>query len=277
MGVKMNKAFIFTMDAVMALVPIFIITASVSQISGMDSLVAHGSLLSGEKIAQGTLEIMGAREETEETNLTLLNNTLLDLIPYYYNFAYEVEFNGSTILNVTKGNVSSARDVMVARRLDYIKLYSLLGIVSDVSHGGSPSSSELCPRNGNQPPIYESTFDIDVGDLSVFDYWVEGSAPDAGVRAWYYVTNTSMDCASLQGGALWTSFMVSSETSAKVQVDGILEDGKTNYLYLRIAANPNREGDFYVIKAPQDTDQSLVNYQNAIKRNFAWVSLKVWR
>ena len=69
MGVKMNKAFIFTMDAVLALIPIFIITASISQISGAGSLAFHGSILSSGKIAHGTLEVMGVREETEETKI----------------------------------------------------------------------------------------------------------------------------------------------------------------------------------------------------------------
>ena len=54
-GNRMNKAFIFTMDAVLTLIPIFIITGSLSQIIGVDSLMSHGLLLSDEKIAQSTL------------------------------------------------------------------------------------------------------------------------------------------------------------------------------------------------------------------------------
>lgn len=272
----MNRAFIFTMDAVMALVPIFIITASISQISGVDSLTSHGFLLSSEKVAQSTLEVMSIREETEETNVTLLNLTLEELIPSYYNYAYELEFNGSTVLNITKGNVSNARNVMVARRLDYIKLYSLLGIVSDVSHGGSPVSAELCPRDGNKPPIYETTFEVESGDLAAFDYWLEGRAPDKGVSVKYYITNESTTCDDLRGG-VWTTFMSANEYSAKIQIDDELQEGVTNYLYLKIAANPNRGGDFYVIKAPLGTDEFLITYENAVKRNFAWVTLKVWR
>ena len=271
----MNRAFIFTMDAVMALVPIFIITASVSHISSIDSLAAHGFLLDSEKIAQSTLEVMIVREETEETNVTLLNMTLEELIPYYYNYSYELEYNGSAILNVTKGNSSQARDVMVARRLDYIKLYALLGIVSEVSHGGSPVSAELCPRNGMQPPIYETYFDVEAGETSTFDYWLEGSAPDKGVRAWYYLPNEST-CDDLRGGT-WTSLLASNEESTKIQIDASLQEGVTNYLYIKIAANPNRNGDFYIIKAPQGTDETLINYDNAVRRNFAWVTLKVWR
>ena len=272
----MNKAFIFTMDAVMALIPIFIITASMSQISSMDSLVSHGSLLNNEKIAQSTLEIMSIRKETEETNTTDLNNTLEELLPDYLNYVYELEYNGTTILNVTKGNVSTARNVMVARRFDYIKLYALLGIVSEVSHGGSPVSGELCPRDGMQPPVYETYFDVDAGDITAFDFWLEGSAPDKGVRAWYYISNQSTGCADLRGG-IWTFFMVSNDELAKIQVDGELEEGTTNYLYIKIAANPNREGNFYVIKAPQGTDNSLISYDNAVRRNFAWITLKVWQ
>lgn len=274
----MNKAFIFTMDAVMALVPIFIITASMSQIGGMDSLASHGFLLSSEKVAQSTLEVMSIRGETEETNLTLLNLTLEELIPDYYNYTYEMEFNGSTVLNITKGNVSNARNVMVARRLGYIKLYALLGIISEVSHGGSPMSAELCPRDGNKPPIYETTFDVESGELAVFDYWLEGDAPDKGVQAWYYITTNESACDDLRGG-VWTNFMSSSEYSAKIQLDSdsMLQEGVTNYLYLKIAANPNREGNFYIIKAPEGTDESMIIYENAVRRNFAWATLKVWR
>lgn len=276
MGVKMNKAFIFTMDAVMALVPIFIITASMSQIGGVDSLASHGFLLSSEKVAQSTLEVMSIRGETEETNLTLLNLTLEELIPDYYNYTYEMEFNGSTVLNITKGNVSNARNVMVARRLDYIKLYALLGIVSDVSHGGSPSSAELCPRDGNKPPIYETYFDIESGELAVFDYWLEGDAPDGGVRAWYYITTNESECSDLRGG-VWTNFMQPSDDIKKIQIDSMLQEGTRNYLYLKIAAKLEAEANFYIIKAPEGTDESMIIYENAVRRNFAWVTLKVWR
>jgi hypothetical protein len=272
----MSRAFIFTMDAVLALIPIFIITASISQISGAGSLAFHGSMLSSGKIAHGTLEVMSVREETEETNLTLLNSTLEELIPSYYNYTYELEYNGSVVLNVTKGNISQARDVAVARRLDYIKLYALLGIVSEVSHGGSPISAELCPRNGMQPPIYETSFDVEIGELSIFDYWVEGSAPNKGVRAWYYITNESKDCTFLRGG-VWTSFMNSNDISAKIQIDSAVQEGVTNYLYLRLAANPNREGNFYIIRAPDGTGEDLIIYENAVRRNFAWITLKVWK
>jgi hypothetical protein len=264
------------MDAVLALIPIFIITASISQISGADSLAFHGSILSSGKIAQSTLEVMSVRKETEETNLTVLNATLEELIPDYYSYTYELEYNGSVIVNITKGNLSQARDVVVARRLDYIKLYALLGIVSEVSHGGSPASAELCPREGNKPPIYETYFDVGSGDLSIFDYWVEGRAPDKGVRVWYYIANESKDCTFLQGG-IWDDFMSANDYGAKVQIDSMLQEGVTNYLYLKIAANPNREGNFYIIRSPDGTGDSLITYENAVRRTFAWISLKVWK
>ncbi|MEE8401229.1 MAG: hypothetical protein V3R86_03660 [Candidatus Hydrothermarchaeaceae archaeon] len=272
----MNKAFIFTMDAVLALIPIFIITAGISQIGGTDTLASHGFLLGAEKMAHGTLEVMSVRKDTERTNSTMINLTLQELIPDYYKYHYELEYNGSSIVNVSSGNYSLARDVVVARRLDYVKLYALLGVVWAVSHGGSPVSVEKCPRNGNKPPIYESYFTVEIGELSTFDYWIEGQALESGVRAWYYLTNESKDCSDLQGGGIYTQFMDAGDFSAKVQVDSELQEGVTNYLYLKIAANPQKNSNYYLIKAPMDTDSTVITYENAVKRTFAWATLRVW-
>ncbi len=277
------RAFVFTIDAVLAMIPVFIILASVSQISGAGSLFFQSYVLGSERIAQDALEVIMQRGDLEELNQTKINSTLHSLVPSQYNFSFELEYNGSVIINSTRGSVSAAKEVASARRLVLLKLYKLLGIVAEVSHSGSTLAEELCPRQGNKPPIYSTSFTIDPGDLAAFDYWIEGRAPEKGVTAWYYISNSSLDCDALQGSTDWEQFLSANEYSAKKQLPeypaepsrgGRLMEG-TNYLYIKVAANPNRYGSFYVIKAPANTASSLISYENAIKRDFAWATLKV--
>jgi|Deesub1362A_J573_1020465.scaffolds.fasta_scaffold00105_99 hypothetical protein len=272
----MNRAFIFTMDAVLALIPVFIIVAAVSQIGGSETLHSWG-LIREERVAQDVLEVMIARKNTEETNESVVTQVLQTLVPSYYNYSYQLEYNGSILVNVTHGNLSAAKDISVAKRLDFIKLYKLLGVIAQVSHSGSSVAEELCPRNGNNPPIYESSFYIASGDFDKFNYYLEGIAEDAGVRAWYAIYSSQQTCDDLRGGS-WTSFMTAADTYAKVQLDeSLLIEGQDNYVYIKVSANPKREGSFYVIRAPSNIGQDLVTYSNAIKRQFAWVTLKIWR
>jgi hypothetical protein len=279
-----DEGFIFTMDASLALIAVFVITATVSQITSTHSSTAQSHILPTERVAQDVLEVIVSRLDYEELNTTKLYDTLEALVPSRYNYSYVVEYKGNVTFNVSRGSLENARDVMVAKRLLMIKIYSLLGIVAEVSHGGSPETAEECEQKGARPPIYLSTFQVETGDLEMFDFWIEGRAEDGGVNARYYISNQTYTCQQLQGATVnWQLFMQAADTSVKVQLPeyptcpskgGCVREG-TNYLYLRIEANPNRSGDFYVIKSPEDTDSALISLENARKRDFAWAILKV--
>ncbi|MFQ6136816.1 MAG: hypothetical protein ACE5PM_06520 [Candidatus Hydrothermarchaeales archaeon] len=274
----MNKrAFIFTMDAVLALIPIFVAMASVSQITAGGNLFLQGYGMDAGRIAHDTLETMSVQGDIEEPNVNIVNATLEKLIPDRYNYTYDLIFQGSSVLNLSKGNISEASNIVVARRLELVKFFRLEGYMPEVSHGGSEEVEELCPRQGNKPPIYEVSFFVDTDYTTMFSYWVNGEAPDKGVRAWYVVFTESKDCSDLRGGGVgWEDFMEAKDYFASEEITDEMTEGVTNFVYLRLAANPNVESYISVIRAPTGVDESLVTYDNAVKRDFAWAILKLW-
>ncbi len=272
----MNKrAFIFTLDATLTLIPVFVALASVSYMPVGGHLFLQGFGMDAGRIAYDSLEIMSVQGDLEEPNVNIVNVTLDKLIPARYNYTYDLIFQNNSVLNITKGNISDASNIAVARRLELVKFFKLVGYVPEVSHGGSEEVEELCPRQGTKPPIYEVSFFVDTGYTTTFSYWINGEAPSKGVRVWYAISTESKDCDDLRGGS-WEVFMTSSDYSAKLDITDQMTEGVTNYVYLRLAANPNRESDISVIRAPADVDESLITYENAVKRDFAWVELKLW-
>jgi len=112
----MSRAFIFTMDAVLALIPVFILMGSVSILSGGEAIHLQAQTMdlshwTGDALAvlekQGTLDDLGrmfanytklkkdgdsAWQDERDNLLTLVNTTLSPMIPEY--LGYGVDFWG---------------------------------------------------------------------------------------------------------------------------------------------------------------------------------------
>lgn len=271
------RAFIFTMDAIMALVPIFIIIAGISQISGAESLVLQGYILGSERIAQDTLEVMDATDDIESLDRTEVNGTLETLIPGYLNYTYEMEYNQSTILNVTKGNISAAQDIMIAKRVSVVRIFNVSGEMLDVSHFGS-NATEPCYGEAGNPRVYNVSFFVASDDLSTFDYWIRAEWISGTVTSKYGIAPIeNVECTDV--GVTKPSNNLDPLNSPGDSVQGKINDklneSQTNTVFVRIAANG--EANFFIIKAPKDVDQSLITGENAKRKQLVTVTLKVWR
>ncbi|MDI6654535.1 MAG: hypothetical protein QME59_01445 [Candidatus Hydrothermarchaeota archaeon] len=117
----MNKGFIFTMDAVLALIPIFIVLASVSALSSGTGLFLQSYILGGERIAQDVLATLDYSGAVERANITELNETLEKLIPSYFSYSYTAaNLNSTEKFSITCGNIANTTDVMIAKRVGIV-------------------------------------------------------------------------------------------------------------------------------------------------------------
>ena len=275
----MNKAFIFTMDAILALIPIFIVLATVSQLSSEEGLFLQTHVLGSERIAHDTLETMGITKKIESLNKTELNETLNSLIPAYFNYSYEVEYNGSILFNITGGDLSGAGDIMAAKRLALVKIIEISGDpLIDIGRGviGAEPYCSGPGRGWGKPPIYEASFYVSLDDLETYDYWLVGIRDDSSGEAAYKIYPSQQTCPDLQADIdEFTEVFTVTELIAKVIINGELTEGTTNYLYIRITGDPGVFMDFYVIKAPQDTAQDAITPERAKLKDIVLVTLKV--
>ncbi|MEK6978313.1 MAG: hypothetical protein AABX40_07980, partial [Candidatus Hydrothermarchaeota archaeon] len=110
----MSKGFIFTMDAVLALIPLFLALGAISHIGGGGSLYLQQGILGKERMAHDTLRIMEIRGDTRSTNVTDLNTTLQWIVPSYLDYSYLVEDpeTGVMAVNLARGAPSSTTDII---------------------------------------------------------------------------------------------------------------------------------------------------------------------
>lgn len=113
-----RRAFIFTMDAILALIPLFVVLATISQLSSDPVLRLQSGVLGKERVAQDVLATMDYLNLIDSTNTSAVNETLSKLVPSYllYNYTSST-LDGGTRFSVASGNVSGAEDVVVAKRI----------------------------------------------------------------------------------------------------------------------------------------------------------------
>lgn len=272
----MSKAFIFTMDAVLALIPLFIILAAISQLSGGTSLFLQSSILGGERIAQDTLEVMRITGDLESLNQSRLNQTLRSLIPSYYNYSYEVNSTSGILFTIANGTLVGD-NIVVARRLALVEIEEILGDpLITIGHSGSPTTEACCTQPSKN--IWGTNFYVEDGDLNVYDYWLVGVRNSTGVTASYAITDEApepyccgIDLDEFSGNNIWTG----NELVRKIQIDGELDEEETNYVFIRTTASPSVYADYYVIRVPAGTDSSEVTPESAKLKDAVWVTLKL--
>lgn len=278
-----EKAFIFTMDAVLALIPVFILLAAVSQISGVESLMLHGFILGSERTTQDTLESMRDRGYFKDLNETKLAERLDGLLPDYLSYTFEIEYNDTVLLDTGSGNISNARDVVVANRIILINVESIESSAVSVAHGGSAVTNPCCEGAGGgggwgPPKTYNMSFFVD--DIDAWDYWLVGETnDDTGVNAKYYITQTAPDpfCCGISSSDFSQNIWTSGELTEKIQIDDDLVEGTTNYVFIKNSGKPTAWSDYYVIRVPSNMSSSEISSENATRKDFAWAVLKVWR
>jgi hypothetical protein len=116
-----RRAFIFTMDAILALIPVFVVLASISQLSSDPVLRLQSGILGKERVAQDVLATMEYLNLIDSTNSTAVNETLKKLIPDYLSYNYtSTSFDGGVRFTLASGNISGADDIVVAKRVGTI-------------------------------------------------------------------------------------------------------------------------------------------------------------
>jgi hypothetical protein len=114
-----SRAFIFTLDAVLALVPVMILVGSLSTLTAAPSLYLQGHVLGTERVAQDLLRTLELTGDIRSLNATDLNTTLYDIVPDRLNFSYQVEDLDSedVLINITRGESTNTSTILVTRRV----------------------------------------------------------------------------------------------------------------------------------------------------------------
>jgi hypothetical protein len=274
-----RKAFIFTMDAILALIPLFIILATVSQLSSEGSLSLQSRILGGERIAHDVLEVMRITGDLESLNQSRLNETLASLIPGYFNYTYEVEYNGSVLFTIANGSLSKATDIMVAKRLALIEIDVILSQMLQIFHPGTGTDYCNTEKGPGEPPVYNASFYVTEEDLNTYDYWLLIERSDSTqpvVR--YEFFDEPEDCDELLPENIVPPATIQEDSTwiNRIKVNSYLDDDSWNYLYVRVSGNVNQYVDVYLIRVPQGTAESEITSESAKLKDFVWVTLRVW-
>jgi hypothetical protein len=302
-----NKGFIFTMDAILAIIPVFIILASVSSVSYSDSLFGQVFMPGGERVANDVLKTLDLKEELTGLNCTGLNTSLTNYIPPDYHFDFEISYNStptgtkSLLCNSSSGSISAAKDIAAARRITDASFFKILEEFLGLSHFARDKTQPCCQNPGALGPgvgqsEYNGSFFITAGEKSLFTFWILGVPNPLGtcknekVPSWIgmdpYHNTTSVKsysrCApKCTGGKGGMESMEDLSDGAFVMqfgvdlVDMITEDA-TNVVYVWVEGNPKCVGDFFIIRAPLDVDSSDITLENVLLRTWVLAKLEVW-
>jgi hypothetical protein len=307
-GVMENKGFIFTMDAILAIIPVFIILASISSVSYSDSLFGQVFMPGGERVANDVLKTLDLKEELTDLNCASLNNSLTNYIPKDYYFDFEIEYNststpGTSILcNSSSGDMSTAKDIAAARRITDASFFDILAEFIGLSHFARDKTEPCCQNPGSLGPgvgqaEYNGSFHIAAGEKALYTFWILGAlnplatCKNEKVPGWigidpYHNTTDPKGfnrcepkCASKGGmeslGDLPFVCQIGGIIGSCI-TDDILTEDATNVAYIWVEGNPKCVGDFFIIRAPIDVDESDITLENVLLRTWVLAKLEVW-
>jgi len=289
-----KAAFLFTMDAVLALIPVFIILATVSQINPISaSLDLQSRVLDKEKRANDILESLYYAGLFEEENISYIEEVLEEVVTPHYNYSYTVEYNNSVIINFSRGNISRARDVALAKKTVSIYVEKIVGqirAISRTSKAAEPCYQTSVKGRGIGGQVF--TFSFNTSELSIYDYWFVAELDEDAQGQPHKVMTLTQNISCEDAYNLITSW------GTKIcQNDWIIEgeickkqfpfDGNpvnssdwdsftTYYTYIRLSGIPPAEASFYVIEAPKETEEDAIAPETAAKKKQVIITLKLW-
>jgi hypothetical protein len=275
-----NKAFIFTMDAILAIIPVFIVLASVSSVSYSSNLFGQSFIIGGERISNDVLKTLDLKGELNETNTTIVNETFSFLIPQEYNFRNRLIFNETIIVNVSRADIANASDIVTARRITNVHFFSILGSMLGISHFGSEITLPCC--NGSGAGIgarKEYTTNFTATDIADYTYWLVSvlEEGDIGGGAAPY----SMAIEPFEGGGYSQCacsgapppVQINENPPSTVEITPYVSEGENSiYVFVR----GNAVVSFWIIQAPLDAPISEITPENALLATWAVSKLEVW-
>jgi hypothetical protein len=177
----------------------------------------------------------------------------------YYNLTIEGLENATYIKSWYYGSKSNASNIIVIKRTALLEIEKIEGSIFQVSHFGSEVTEPCNDPRGGEPRIYETDFYVAAGDLEIYDYWLVVYREDAGGQPMQYgIFDEKQDCDDVD-----TPNNLPNQQVVKEQIDDYLYSGSQNYLYLRVAGNPNLYADAYIIRVPAGTPPDAVSPENA--------------
>jgi hypothetical protein len=275
-----NKAFIFTMDAILAIIPVFIVLASVSSVSYSSNLFGQSFMIGGERISNDVLKTLDLKGELNQTNTTIVNETFSFLIPQEYNFRNRLIFNDTIMVNVSRADIANASDIVTARRITNVHFFSVLGSMLGISHFGSEITAPCCLGAGAGIGVRkEYTTNFTATDIADYTYWLVATLEEGTVGGG--AAPYSMALEPFEGGGY--SQCVCSGQPPPVQINDlppstfeitpyISEGDNTIYVFVR----GNAVVSFWIIQAPLDAPISDITPENALLTAWAVSKLEVW-
>lgn len=288
MKMKKRKAFIFTLDAILAMIPAFIVLASISQVNYGESLKLQSSILGDERVLQDALESMRIHGDFDVLSASSLNETISSLLGEDYGYSYSLKHNNTIIMNISSGEPPEDADIIAGKRIAFIQLERILDYAIAISHGGDIRSNEYCTCGSNQH-VWKLNFSYAPDD---YDYWVVGErAPgNIGIPVFWRISATPLDCSTdnLCGGGISTGsgqrMFSGNELIARhylmpyssLKTATMLPD-REYYIYVRIVGSPHQYMDFFIIRALKGESEELITSENAKRYDNVEATLKIWR
>ncbi len=272
------RAFVFTMDAVLALIPVFIILGSVTMINTGESLKFQSQALDATKIANDVLESMKITGDINSNDVVRIGSLLNLLIPERYNYSYEVYTpDGEQYFNVTRGNISRAKSIYTAYKTATITTLHIDDAAFAISHGSVSATPPYCQSGGQT--IWELSFFY---APQRFNYYLVGYKEE-NLAVMYLITDTKRNCSSSLSGEISEQFMQPSENfkrlflqEGQTYTGTTLAGGNTYYVYVRPLSKPTRTMDFYILSTPLTTPQNEVVYEKIFTMERYFVRLRLW-
>jgi hypothetical protein len=293
--IKDNQGFVFSLDLLLALIPITIIFGAV--VMNMDNIMylSQNTILQGSldrhasDVADALVETSGVPYNWEQTGNTstiglakydirtglpeknylspakvaaMDENNLGELIgPQYGYFLNITTTDGLTIKKLGTYNESTLNIVRVERYVLTSKLERIASIEGLIRDAGQP-------RTG-QPRTYNTNFPTNNAYLQIYDYWV-------------IVINRGYDSAFVDvnnNRVIPPNEINQHITEIKKQINETYLYNNTtfqdNILTVRTQSNPGASMDVYVIAAPKGTPAEQINLDN-IRPRMARLILYLW-
>lgn len=288
MRMEKNRAFIFTLDAILAFVPVFIVLASISQINYINSLQLQSGILGDERVLQDALESMRIHGDFDVLSASSLNETISSLLGEDYGYSYLLEYNNTIIMNLSSGEPPENADIIAGKRIAFIQLERILDYAVAISHGGDIASTEYCVCGSNQH-VWKLNFSYAPDD---YDYWVVGErAPgNTGVTVFWRISAEPLDCSTdnlcgggissgtgqnmFSGGELIARHYLMPYSTLKTAT--MLPD-REYYVYVRVDGPPTQYMDFFIIRAMKGESEEQITSENAKRYDNVEATLKIWR
>lgn len=252
----MRGAFIFTMDALLALIPVFVILGTVTQVApGYSSLELQSGFIGKEKNARDVLETQ-YHSGVIERNFCSMESFIEKTVTPEYNYSYSLSHKGTTLLNFSRGNESKAGNIVVARKVSAVDLEEILGSVS--------TDDEAC-----------YTFSFNTSNLTCHDYWFVGVGSNIGGTK-VKTMDEEEDCDEVFEGGGDEGGSGCSSSPCKIKYpDNLVDDWSSNteyHVYIRVAGS----GTFYVIEALKGTPEEEISPEAGVRKSQVVATIKLW-